>query len=48
MTPREFWWLYEFKYPKKSKNGLDVAELKRVLDLPEARPSIVKKVHNGS
>jgi len=37
MTPREFWWLYDFKHPKKKT--VDVERLKKLFDLPEARPS---------
>jgi len=35
MTPDEFWLLYDFKFPKPVNN---VSRLKKILDLPEARP----------
>ena len=37
MTPKEFWLLHKFKYPPKQSE--DVARLKKLFDLPEARPS---------
>lgn len=39
MTPKHFWWLYNFKYPKNKQKIEDIKRLKKLFDLPEARPS---------
>lgn len=46
MTPEEFRWLYEFKYPEEKQKSEEIARLKKLFDLPEARPS--KGIKNGS
>jgi len=44
MTPEEFRWLYNFKFPDKSQHKKqDVARWKRLFELPEARPSVATK-----
>lgn len=44
MTPCELRWLRDFKFPPKKSN--DISRLKKLFDLPEARPS--KGRRNGN
>jgi hypothetical protein len=46
MTPEEFWWLHNFKYPDNKQKSEDIVRLKKLLDSPEARPS--KGIKHGS
>lgn len=39
MEPSDFWLLYNFKFPKSKQDKQNVAELKKLFDLPEARDS---------